>query len=395
MRARSRARRAGVADLPLQPPRADGPVIWLDAADAAAVPRIAALARQLRRDRPRLTVVLTGPGQPSAQAGVVMLPPLVDTPEVNAAFLAHWQPLVAVLAGGPVRPALAEAAASAAVPLIWLEAPEPEIAGGGRWPRLMRRTLLRMQAIHSRDEAALAALRRAGAPTDRLELTGLLELPATPPAANEPERAALSRAIGTRPVWLAAAVTLAELDAVAAAQLEAMRSAHRLLLIAVPEPVTAAAALADRLQSVHGLTVGRRSAEAEIDDDLQVYIADTEGEYGLWYRLAPVAYLGGTLTPTGSLRHPFEAATLGTAIIHGPAGGEAAGVLDMLIQARATRPIASGAELGTAVGDLLAPDRAALLAQAGWMQATAGAAATARAVHAILPIIDAAAGTRP
>lgn len=347
-----------------------------------------ALARRLAAERPGAQFVVTCAAD-DLPAGAIALPPLPETAEACRTFLAHWRPAAAVLVGGPVRPVLAEAASAAGVPLLWLEAGGPTVPGGGRWPRLIRRSLAAYAAIHARDAAAFHALAKAGAPVARLTVGGVLSTPRTPPAANEPERAALARAIGTRPVWLVAALTAPELDAVAAAHLAAMRSAHRLLLLAVPEPLSEAEAMADRLAAIHGLAVGRRTLDADIDDDLQVYLADTEGEYGLWYRLAPVVYLGGTLSPSGCLRHPHEAAALGAVIVHGPSD-DAEGALAALREAGATRPIATGAELGEAVGDLLAPDRAAVIAHRAWDHATAGAAAMAQAVQAILPLIDAA-----
>jgi 3-deoxy-D-manno-octulosonic-acid transferase len=347
--------------------------------------RLAALARRIRREGGRFLPLVTAP--PAEAEGAAFVPPVPENAAALAAFIAHWRPAAIVRAGGSLRPALVAAAAEAGVPVLWFEAGPPEMTGGGRWPRLVRHVLAQLHTIHARDEAAREALLLAGAPPDRLAVTGPIETPLRPLAANEPERAALARAIGTRPVWLAAAVTEAELDAIAAAHLAALRGTHRLLLIAVPEPVAAAERMADRLAAVHGLTVGRRAQEAEIDDDLNVYLADTEGELGLWYRLAPRCFIGGTLTPVGSLRHPFEAAALGSAIVHGPQWGGWAGAYAALTEARATVPVASGADLGDAVGTLLAPERAAACAHAAWAQATAGAGATARAVQAILPLI--------
>jgi 3-deoxy-D-manno-octulosonic-acid transferase len=358
-------------------------VVWFDADDAEGATRLAALARRIRRDGGRFSAVMTAP-LPAAE-GVTVLPPVPEAPAALSAFLDHWRPDAIVRAGGALRPALV--AAAAGKPVVWLEAGPPGVPGGGRWPRLVRRTLGQLHTIHARDDAARETLLMAGAPPDRLAVTGPIETPLRPPPANEPERAALARAIGTRPVWLAAGMTEAELDAIAAAHLAALRGTHRLLLIAVPEPLAAAEAMAERLATVHGLGVGRRAQEAEIDDDMNVYLADTEGEYGLWYRLAPRCYLGGTLTPQGSLRHPFEAAALGSAIIHGPQWGAAAGAFAALVQAGATVPVASGADLGDAVGALLAPDHAAACAHAAWATATAGAGATTRAVQAILPLI--------
>jgi 3-deoxy-D-manno-octulosonic-acid transferase len=367
------------------PARPDGAVVWFDADDAESAGRLAALGRRIRAEGGRFLPVITAP--PVEAEGATVLPPVAESAAALSAFLAHWRPAAIVRAGALLRPGLVAAAAAAGVPVVLLEAGPPTVPGGGRWPRLIRQTLAQIHTIHARDDAAGEALLRAGAPPDRLAVTGPIETPPRPLAANEPERAAIARAIGTRPVWLATAVTEAELDAIAAAHLAALRGTHRLLLIAVPEPVAAAERMAERLAAVHGLTVGRRAEEAEIDDDINVYLADTEGEYGLWYRLAPRCYLGGTLTPQGSLRHPYEAAALGSAIIHGPQWGVAADAFAALVKAGATLPVASGAELGDAVATLLAPERAAACAHAAWAQATVGAGAMARAVQAILPLV--------
>jgi 3-deoxy-D-manno-octulosonic-acid transferase len=48
-----------------------------------------------------------------------------------------------------------------------------------------------------------------------------------------------------------------------------------------------------------------------------VYVADTIGEMGLWYRLAPVAMLGGSWVAVGG-HNPHEALALGCRVLHGP-----------------------------------------------------------------------------
>ena len=51
--------------------------------------------------------------------------------------------------------------------------------------------------------------------------------------------------------------------------------------------------------------------------DNEIYLMDTLGEMGLAYRLADIAFIGGTLVPHGG-QNPFEAAQLNCAILHGP-----------------------------------------------------------------------------
>jgi 3-deoxy-D-manno-octulosonic-acid transferase len=86
-----------------------------------------------------------------------------------------------------------------------------------------------------------------------------------------------------------------------------------------------------------------------------------------------VTFLGGSLISSGPTRSPLEAASLGSAIIHGPRAGQYGAVIGRLGGARATRAVASVSDLTEAVGDLLAPDRAARLAQAAWSVISDGA----------------------
>jgi 3-deoxy-D-manno-octulosonic-acid transferase len=48
-----------------------------------------------------------------------------------------------------------------------------------------------------------------------------------------------------------------------------------------------------------------------------IYIADTMGELGLFYRLSPIVFMGGSLVQHGG-QNPIEAIKLGASIVHGP-----------------------------------------------------------------------------
>jgi 3-deoxy-D-manno-octulosonic-acid transferase len=212
---------------------------------------------------------------------------------------------------------------------------------------------------------------------------------------SEPERAALARLFATRPVWLAADVPQAEEAAVIAAHRAALRQAHRLLLIVIPASPERAAALA-ALAEAEGWSVARRSAEEEPDPETEVFLADggaeaeAEGgsEYGLWYRLAPITYLGGSLLGAGPGRDPREAAALGSALICGRQPGGHGGTLSRLAAARALRQVDRPEGLADALCDLLSPERAARLAQAAWAASSDGAEATARVLAELRRILD-------
>ena len=53
------------------------------------------------------------------------------------------------------------------------------------------------------------------------------------------------------------------------------------------------------------------------DRTTEIYVADTVGELGLIYRLAPAVFIGGSLVKHGG-QNPIEAAKLRAAILHGP-----------------------------------------------------------------------------
>ena len=132
-----------------------------------------------------------------------------------------------------------------------------------------------------------------------------------------------------------------------------------------------------------GLRVALRAEGEEPEDNTQVYLADGTGEMGLWLRLAPLALLGGTLPGGAGGRNPNEAAALGSALLHGPVVAPHAEAWGRLDAAGAARVVLNGAELGRAVDALLAPDRVAAMAHAGWDVATRGAEVSNRVADLI------------
>ena len=97
-------------------------------------------------------------------------------------------------------------------------------------------------------------------------------------------------------------------------------------------------------------------------------------ELGLWYRISPLTFIGGTLAAGGAIS-PFEPIALGSAVIHGPRKSTHATQFARLEQADASRQIRSAVELGIAVGVLVSPEQTARMALAGWSEITQNAEA--------------------
>ena len=373
------------------PDRPHGRRVWLHAPGVEAQAGMLELARHLIEDD-GVAVVLTGEGPLAAPTAALRQPAPPDQPRAVQAFLDHWQPELVVFGDGELRPAAIHDCALRKLPLVMVDARAPRLMPGreGWYPGLIRGAIAPFRQIMVLDEAAAKAWRRAGAEPGQIAVTGRMEEASAAIAYVESDRAALARVLATRPIWLAADVAPQEESAVIAAHRDVLGLAHRLLLILVPQDPDRAESLAARIEAEEGWRVALRRADHEPDTETEVYIPDA-GDYGLWYRLAPITFLGGSLEGRGCARNPMEPAALGSAILYGPRSGAYGLAYGRLGAARAARMVGSGGDLSLALGDLLSPDRAARQAQAAWGIASEGAEVTERVLSLIRAIMDGAA----
>ena len=175
-----------------------------------------------------------------------------------------------------------------------------------------------------------------------------------------------------RPVWLAASIHLEEADAVLRAHRRAARLAHRLLLVIVPQNPDDEPAIADMAHEV-GLRLAQWENGEMPDENTQVLLAGDDSELGLWYRLAPLSYLGGAMAGSTGGQSPMMAAALGSAIMYGPHVGQHLDAYSRLVSAGGARIVKDMESLSSAVTHLIAPDRAAAMAHAGWSVVSSGA----------------------
>lgn len=372
------------------PPRPSGRMIWLHAPTDDGIKRIGELARRLV-DEDGFEILITGPDAASHRDGVTGVEPPADAHGDVTVFLDYWRPELIAFSEGELRPALVIEAHSRKIPIIMLDGRAPYMMRGrdGWYPGLTRSVLSSFSSVFARDEDAARAFRKAGAPLSSVSVTGRLEEESAALPCLEPEREALARLLLTRPVWFAASLPDVEEDAVLAVHKQAMGLAHRSLLILAVENAARVAALTDKMTAL-GLSASVRSNDDEPDPGTEVYVVEGTTEYGLWYRLAPISYLGGSLLGDGCSRNPLEAAALGSAIVHGPKTQPFSDAFARLQRAGATRPVTSVRDLGEALADVLAPDKAARLAHAAWVVASDGAEVTERVIDTIRQLTDGA-----
>jgi 3-deoxy-D-manno-octulosonic-acid transferase len=300
-------------------PRPDGPLIWMHAVGLGEALALRALIKALKSARPELHILVTSSTRGSAEAlaanglsGALhqFLP--LDCPRARRRFLDHWRPDLAVWSEQDIWPGLVHATAQRGIPQMWINARMNADAHARRakMPRLYRATYGCFARISAQDaQTARFITDLGGAATVRGSLK-----PAAAPLADQPgPRTLLAAMQAGRRIWLAASSHPQD-EAIA---LEAHRNADTpdLLIIAPryahrgPEVETTVRAM--------GLRVARRAKGETPDAETEVYVADTTGEMGLWYRLAETALIGGTFSDIQG-HNPWEAAALGCAILHGP-----------------------------------------------------------------------------
>jgi len=101
----------------------------------------------------------------------------------------------------------------------------------------------------------------------------------------------------------------------------------------------------------------RRSRTPLPGADTEVFIADTLGELGTWYALAPLALVGGSLVPHGG-QNPIEAVKLDTGVLSGPHHANFAQSFEALAKVGGCREVGDANELADAVADLLGDSEA-------------------------------------
>lgn len=374
--------------------RPEGPLVWLHAASVGESVSLLEMIRRLGEEWPELTFLITTGTVTSSQVLTGRLPagcihqfvPLDARPWMRR-FLEHWRPDLVVLAEGEIWPALLTEVKKRDIPVAMINARMTDRAfRRWRFARGAARALMaRIDRVQAQDQDTADRLLALGLPSDRLEVTGTLKEGSAALPHDEAERKRLAQVLAGRPSWLAASTHEGEEVIAAAAHKQALRSWHKLLLVIAPRHPERAPAIVAGLRA-SGWKVAQRSAGEEITAETQIYVADTMGEMGLWYRLCPVSFVGGSLVEIGG-HNPFEPAALGSAILHGPHVVNFADIYARLRAADASQEV-SADTLTDAVITTLEPDAAARLAHAAWGVCSEGADVTEQAMDLLLAMLD-------
>lgn len=374
--------------------RPEGELVWCHAADATHVDIAHRLADRLTLERPDVHLLVTS-GQPAPlQAWTDVSTRYADLPaETNGgaqAFLDHWRPDVCVWTAGDIRPVLLSHAHRRRMPLYLVDAIDTRLSGlGWRWlPNGHRAAFKLFDAIMARDSATEDVLRsKLGVPDMRISVGGPLWQGSRPMRCNETERDELSQLLLGRPVWLGAHLARAEIDVILAAHAEIVRRSHRTVVILSPDRPEDADYARDALDG-SDLRYVDWSAGDLPNETTQVILADDPGDLGLWYRVAPISFMGSSLIQGTYGSDPNEPAAHGSAILYGPNVRHYLETYSRFAAVGAARIVRDASTLAAAVQRIIPADQSAAMAHAAWDVATQSAAVMDRIVDMILEALD-------
>ena len=336
--------------------RPAGPLIWIHGASVGEVLAAAALIERLRALNIR--ILLTSGTVTSAGVVAKRFPPDIihqyvpyDSPRFVARFLDHWQPGLALFIESDLWPNLILAGAARRLPMVLING-RMSHRSFPRW----RRFSGTIAALLDRFDICLAqsevdAERFSALGSRNVITTGNLKLDVQAPPADDARLERLMSVTRGRPVVVAASTHPGEE--------EILLNAHRalavhfpsLLTVIVPRHPKRGEAIA-RMIAAAGAQIALRSLEELPTARTAIYIADTMGELGLFYRLAPIVFMGGSLVPHGG-QNPIEAIKLNASIVHGPHVFNFTDVYDALDCAGGARRAGDGDALTKQLGYLL------------------------------------------
>ncbi len=378
-------------------PRPNGRLVWLHAASVGESVSVLPVLLDIMRLAPDASLLLTTGTVTSAVLLERRLPEIglsgraihrfvpVDVPRWVGRFLDHWRPDAAAMVESELWPNLLAGCRRRGIPMVLLNARMSD-RSYRRWQASLglARTLLgcfvTIQAQSGADAERLRALGAVGVAT-----CGNLKFAAPALPVNEVELALAQCALRGRPCWVAASTHTGEEQIVL--------SAHRCLVSDFPELVTIIAPRhperGEEIAAIaHGTPLARRS-RGESPEPGGIWLADTLGELGLWYRLAGIALVGKSLLSPGGGQNPLEPARLGCAVAAGPFMANFAEPVRVLKEAEAITTVADWRSIAEWVRTMLRDParREAAGERAGSAGKDSGSLAT-RAAEAVLATIS-------
>ncbi len=307
-------------------PQAGDGCLWVHAVSVGEVQAAVPLVKALRARYPEWRIVVTTMTPTGAERVQTALHQDVthyylpyDLPGAVRRFARRLRPRLLIIMETELWPNLIHYCHTQRIPVVLANGRLSErSAARYRYVKKLASEMLAMFSVVAaqtqQDARRFIAL---GAPSEIVRVTGNIKYDMKPPASLREQAEVLRRSWGVeRAVWIAASTHEGEeqqiLDAYAAVRRELP---HALLVIVPrhPERFAKVSALCEK----SGYSIVRRSEQRACDANTGIVIGDSMGELNLFYAASDVAFVGGSLVPTGG-HNLIEPAEQGIPVITGP-----------------------------------------------------------------------------
>ena len=364
--------------------------LWVQAVSVGEVAVARPVLLEVRRRHPDLPLILSSTtatglamasGQQTANA---VIPFPVDLPGPVRRCLDAARPRLVVLVETELWPELLAGCQKRGIPVALVNARISDSSFKGyRAARWALEPLLKPVALAlAQGEEERGRLAALGIPEERIRVVGNIKFDAAPARPAPPDLLAeLRRLAAGRPIWVAGSTMHGEDQLVFSALLRVPEQQRPFLLLAPRHPDRSGDVM--KVAAAHTLRAARRTTIGQSPEPCDVVVLDTVGELAALYQLAAVAFVGGSLVPSGG-HNPIEPARFGVPVLAGPHLRNFASIYSHFTSAGAARVVRDETELTHALCAWLTDTVAARAAgDAGRQLLLRHAGATARTVDAL------------
>ena len=339
-------------------PRPLGTLVWLHAASVGETQSVLTLVHALLDNHAHIHILITtGTVTSATLVAQQKLPRVihqfvpVDTHFAVKRFLTHWHPDLALWVESEFWPQLLWQAQAQHIPMLLINAriSQKTYEGWLKWPRTIRSVLHSFCSIYAGSADDAKRLTALGG--TNIHDVGNLKYDAAPLPVSDTLLKQLTASCAGRPVFLAASTHANEEQTIAETHSIIAQAVPKLLTIIVPRHAARGNSIAADLKA-SGVKLAQRSKSDTIAADTAIYLADTMGELGSFYKLADVVFMGGSLIAHGG-QNPLEAARFNNALITGPHTHNFTAIIQRFIAAEAIHIAADKTTLAQEATQLL------------------------------------------
>lgn len=302
--------------------RPEGGLIWVHAASVGEALSVIPMIKKIGDKYPDANFLVTTGTTTSANIIESRLPDRafhqyipVDSILSVRRFLNHWKPNLAIWVESEFWPNLVtQTGKYCPIILVNGRISDNSYKQWQKYPSFSRQVISRFSLALPQSKHDAERLERLGA--RNVKYIGNIKFDAPSLPSDPKKMGELVSMIGQRQVWLASSTHKGEEQIIANIHKSLKEDHPELLTIIAPRHPKRAEEIKSELGKL-GLNIAVRSKDEPITDETDIYLADTLGELGVFYRLVPIVFIGGSLVDKGG-QNPLEAARLDSTIIYGP-----------------------------------------------------------------------------